>query len=226
VSNKFIIGFTGAVYANNKFVMNSNAGKDFILNSLCISFILKYSLSEFNFIQASFAEKLKQMCCIKYGLDIVIFEDRELKEEYLPDIRINGEVVTPRDILKIEGTEYGRDLISQSIWVDRFKESLAELEIPNIPSLIFINDVRFENEVEYIKENGIIVDINRNINENQIPENVKMKHKSNRNLSEIIEPDITFYNDIDFNDNSGGYSNKITQLRDVIINMDSFFNVH
>lgn len=64
-----------------------------------------------------------------------------------------------RELLQIIGTECGRDLIDQNIWVKRFKEDMQivkaarqRLGYPNFPYII--DDCRFYNEHQALKDMG------------------------------------------------------------------------
>jgi len=95
--------------------------------------------------------------------DYFASEDEAKKNhKYLVEIsgegkyRIESEVLTPRKILQILGTEAGRDLIHPQIWVNCLFADLHE------NSNWLITDVRFPNEAKAIKDNGgILIRINR-----------------------------------------------------------------
>lgn len=63
--------------------------------------------------------------------------------------RLGGK--TLRHSLQVIGTEFGRHL-HPDIWVDRIEEKLT-LE----KDIIFIDDVRFENEEKFIKKHGKVI---------------------------------------------------------------------
>lgn len=54
------------------------------------------------------------------------------------------------------GTEWGRDLIDGNIWVNAAREYVEAA-----PWIVIIDDVRFENEAEFIREEGILVHMKR-----------------------------------------------------------------
>lgn len=89
----------------------------------------------------SFATPLKQM------LGCIVNEDyiKEDKERIIPQLG-----VTARHCLQTLGTEWGRNMISNDIWVN-----LAKYRILESPDRIFIiDDVRFDNEAKMIRELG------------------------------------------------------------------------
>jgi phosphomevalonate kinase len=57
-----------------------------------------------------------------------------------------------RELLQVWGTEFRREFFGYSYWIDKMAEILQKSE-PRF-DLIFITDVRFKNEAEYIKELG------------------------------------------------------------------------
>jgi len=75
--------------------------------------------------------------------------------------------ISNREILQIVGTEIFRDCFRPTFWVDLLKQKLDEITlIEDNVGLIFITDVRFENEIQMIKEMGgktvrIIRDLDR-----------------------------------------------------------------
>ena len=58
--------------------------------------------------------------------------------------------VTPRHMMQTLGTEWGRNLIDNDIWVKAF----ARL---NAGMCVIVPDVRFENEAELIRQHGVLI---------------------------------------------------------------------
>lgn len=54
-----------------------------------------------------------------------------------------------RRLLQLMGTEVGRMLFGENVWVD-----IADDKIAKIPGDVVITDVRFDNEAEYVRANG------------------------------------------------------------------------
>lgn len=71
----------------------------------------------------------------------------DLKE--VPSPYLNGK--TPRHAMQTLGTEWGRDLISEDLWVD------AMIEVANDHDLVVCSDVRFPNEVTQLRAAGGVV---------------------------------------------------------------------
>jgi hypothetical protein len=81
--------------------------------------------------------------------------DGDLKE--LPCALLGGK--TPRFAMQTIGTEWGRDTISSSLWVDVFKHTVNKLP-DYIP--VVVDDCRFPNEAQAIRDlGGHIVKVTR-----------------------------------------------------------------
>lgn len=61
--------------------------------------------------------------------------------------------VTSRVMMQTLGTEWGRDTIGESIWIDIAKKH------GNGKEFLIISDVRFDNEAEYVRENGFLIHV-------------------------------------------------------------------
>jgi hypothetical protein len=68
--------------------------------------------------------------------------------------------ITYRDMLQKLGTDFARDMIDKDFWVKWLDAKLGDT--PDTVGLIFITDVRFDNEAQWIrKHGGIVVEIIR-----------------------------------------------------------------
>lgn len=65
------------------------------------------------------------------------------KDELIPNLGVTG-----RFLMQSLGTDWGRNMISRSIWVNMFLENLKEDES------VIVDDVRFPNEAEALKKAG------------------------------------------------------------------------
>ena len=115
-----------------------------------------------NFTKLSLADTLKDATAVIFGWPRHLLEGdtdesrawRETPDEWWSS-RFEYEF-TPRLALQMMGTEAGRDVFHQDIWL-RSLERRMEL-YPNV----VIADVRFPNEIEFIQsEGGFIVRVNR-----------------------------------------------------------------
>ena len=128
------------------------------------------------FENKKFADKLKDMVCLLIGCTREQLEDREFKEKELGeewrqyfnddyDLVCEKEstfssLLTPRKLLQLLGTEAGRQVIHNNIWVNAL---FADYDTSsNYDSNWIITDVRFPNECQAIKDRGgIVIKINR-----------------------------------------------------------------
>lgn len=110
----------------------------------------------------AFAGALKAASAAMFGIDLDKFYDDELKEH--PDPVWN---VSPRKIAQFFGTEMVRDTLDRLIpgmganfWVQRMAHTLngqCETVPYEADDVVVITDVRFQNEYDWIIENGGII---------------------------------------------------------------------
>jgi hypothetical protein len=132
-----LIGVTG----------KAGSGKDTFANELCNN-CLKYS-------KIAFADPIKEGISAIFSIPMFDLENRVNKERKIAHI---GK--SPRQLMQLLGTEFGRDLIDRDIWIILARRRINELFKRGIS--IVITDVRFENEAEMIRNmNGLIVHIER-----------------------------------------------------------------
>lgn len=100
----------------------------------------------------SFASPLKRGLWMMLGLTHEHTEG-DLKE--LPMEEFGGK--SPRQMMQTLGTEWGRNLIAEDVWLTCAKKALA-----NADHGLVIADVRYENEAQWIRDHGgVIVHIQR-----------------------------------------------------------------
>lgn len=94
-----------------------------------------------------FAGPLKSM------LKAVGFTDAQLygDEKSVPLPQFGGR--TPRQMMQWLGTEWGRELVDDQIWITLWKKAVSEAKTP----LVIADDVRFPNELNAIREMGGVV---------------------------------------------------------------------
>lgn len=63
-----------------------------------------------------------------------------------------------RRLLQLLGTEVGRDCISKDIWVNVLESERQELADP---VTLIVDDVRFENEAQWVREFGVMFHVAR-----------------------------------------------------------------
>ena len=98
------------------------------------------------FVQLAFADTLYECVSTITGLPVARLRDRDVKEAVIPWL---GK--SPRQMLQSMGTEWGRGMIHDQIWVriamERAGQHLAF-------SSVVITDVRFDNEAQAIIDAG------------------------------------------------------------------------
>lgn len=101
------------------------------------------------FYKYSLASPIK--VALRAGLGLTASHtDGDLKEEPLPGI---GK--SPRQLMQTLGTEWGRQMIHPDIWL-----TMAQRRNGYEPFMV-VPDVRFPNEAEWVRQNGILVHIRR-----------------------------------------------------------------
>ena len=130
--SKIVIGFAGHI----------NSGKDEAA---------KYLKHEFGFDHYKVAYPLQDVVAIVSGIynqDLshrLYFEDREWKESY-PLMKDNeGNVLTPRDLMKYIGGKLVREQLNKSVWANLLRNKLNISD----ESLV-ISDVRYPEELDVI----------------------------------------------------------------------------
>lgn len=113
------------------------------------------------FSKDSFAKPLKDACSIMFGWPREMLEgdtevSRKWREE--PDSFWSekfGYTFTPRLALQLMGTEAGRNVFHQDVWVISLLNRAKGKDV-------VVTDVRFKNEINYIQQNGgVIVRVRR-----------------------------------------------------------------
>jgi hypothetical protein len=123
---------------------------------------LRYSLRNRGFFTASilsFAGPIKAMAKT-LGVPESYLIDPALKEEEIPGLGVSSRV-----LMQTLGTEWGRQMISDQIWlwamtraIEKDHKGLDDNEI----HFIIIDDCRFDNEADYVtKHGGIVIQLER-----------------------------------------------------------------
>lgn len=106
-------------------------------------------LREHGFETASFANVLKRMLDAGFSLG---YEALHGSEKETPHPALGG--VTPRHAMQTLGTEWGRKLIHDNVWVEAFKRDLQAREAESPGGRYLVEDVRYVNEVQAIRDLG------------------------------------------------------------------------
>jgi hypothetical protein len=103
-----------------------------------------YLVREHGFLKIAFADPIKEICKIAFSL-----KDQQLNEDAkeIVDTRFG---ISPRQMMQKVGTDMFRAEFGQNFWVNRLIETIASSE----PCDIVVTDVRFDNEMEAIRDMG------------------------------------------------------------------------
>ena len=97
----------------------------------------------------AFADPLYSAVSAITGMPVAALKNRDLKERPVGWI---GK--SPRELLQLLGTEFGRNLIREDIWIRRAMETIGAVAVGNEHAGCVITDVRFDNEAEAIRQAG------------------------------------------------------------------------
>lgn len=99
----------------------------------------------------AFATPLKEAAKAKFGLSDWQVNTQEGKKELVPAL---GKTV--RQLLELEGTESTRHVYGDNFWIWRMSQEVDKAFKENTKVFI-ITDVRFENEAQFVRDNGGLV---------------------------------------------------------------------
>lgn len=132
----------------------------------------------------SFAQPLKEICSILLGCSVDAFESQEFKKKQLPEIWQDciGENATYRTMLQTIGTDLFRNGISKNFWVTANHKRMQTALRYN--TNVFVPDVRFNEEVDYIhKYGGKVILLNRNL---ELPSEHESENVANLNNIDYV----------------------------------------
>ena len=105
----------------------------------------------------AFAEPIKDMISAAFGYQIGESEGAD-KEQV---IKWLGK--SPRQLMQLLGTEWGRELINPNIWLLLAEQTLLHHQRRGHTGLV-ISDVRFDNEAKWIiEQGGSLIEITRGV---------------------------------------------------------------
>lgn len=141
-----IIGLVGLI----------NSGKGTVAGNL---------VSKYNFRQDSFASSLKDACCAIFDWPRDLLEgDTQISRDWREGIdewwanELSIPAFTPRLALQLIGTDVLRNNFNQDMWFLTLKNRIRKNPAQNV----VISDVRFPNEIKFIKDQGgKLIRINR-----------------------------------------------------------------
>lgn len=103
-------------------------------------------VDQFGFREFSFAEPIYAAVSVITGEPVERLKDRGRKEE-----KIGWIGKSPRELLQLLGTEFGRQMICDDIWI---KRAMAAVSMESEAVGCVISDVRFDNEANAIRAAG------------------------------------------------------------------------
>lgn len=109
--------------------------------------VAKRLASSHSFAEISFADPLYEAVSAIVGRPVEWLKDRRNKESVIPWV---GK--SPRELLQLLGTEFGRGMIDSDIWVRAAMQRADWMLSAGLR--VVITDVRFDNEAEAIREAG------------------------------------------------------------------------
>lgn len=123
----------------------------------------------------SFADTMKDGLSEMLLIDRIYFDDPDLKERLIDDYD-----VTPRYLMQTIGTDWGRKMISENLWIKVMNKRLNNCK----NNYITVTDVRFNSEARLIKDlGGKIINIKRN--DSVYEDNIGFNHDSEKGIDEI-----------------------------------------
>ena len=102
-----------------------------------------------DFKHISFATPIKDM------LRVLGLGDAELNDPTIKEIPLDEYGKTPREMMQLLGTEFGRSMIDERIWITALRKQLR-------PDRNYvIDDIRFNNEAMFVRERGAVIHVER-----------------------------------------------------------------
>ncbi|MCT2531043.1 hypothetical protein N2382_09250 [SAR92 clade bacterium H921] len=99
----------------------------------------------------SFADPIKAAVAMILDCDVSDFEQRTFKESNLSES--HDLLASPRQMMQLLGDEWGRQLIDPEIWIKLALNKLNEFKQDSI-DFVFITDLRYDNEQQFVLNNG------------------------------------------------------------------------
>ena len=148
------------------------SGKTFCADFLC---------ARYGFVKVKMAKPIKDM------IRTLGLNDNHI-EGHLKDVPcdlLDGR--TPRWAMQSLGTEWGRSLISENLWLNRWA-TIVQQNL-NMNSSVVVDDTRFPNELNKVRElRGVIIGLKRNATND-------VSHSSEFSAWDELKPDFMIDND-------------------------------
>lgn len=114
----------------------------------------EYMVDRYHMVRYAFADPIRDALMAAFLLPPAMF-DGAYKEKPIPWLG-----VSPRRLMQTLGTEWGRDLVCQDVWIrcaDRMWQHIKDTQEKTfnlLPSGMVITDVRFDDEADWIRSQG------------------------------------------------------------------------
>ena len=103
---------------------------------------------EFKAKEFRFADGIKEMIASLLGCSVKALDNQVFKSRQIPWLK---EGITPRVLMQTLGTEWGRNLIDEDIWVKSTLQKIEDYQKAG-GGMAVITDVRFPNEFKALDE--------------------------------------------------------------------------
>jgi len=110
-----------------------------------------------NMRKLRFADPIKLGCAAMLGMDVSRMSEGD-REALIPGLHFSI-----RKILQVMGTEGGRS-VHPDMWVNLARRNMEALKFAGCEGVV-IPDVRFQNEIDFIREDGYMIHIRRDTEE-------------------------------------------------------------
>ena len=207
VKTRYDIG----LFVNKKF---ADKIKDMVCSLIGCS---RADLEDREFKEKELSEEWRRYFVTKRGFTTKSYIDKSEIKKYAEstddlgkDYLVQSEILTPRKLLQLLGTECGRQIIHPNIWVNalfaNYQIEVKSIKEVGLPKWI-ITDVRFPNEAQAIKDRGgIVIRVNRpcktcnKCGTHKMNCRPRKEHPSETALDDYKEFDIVIDNDGSIND--------------------------
>ncbi len=103
---------------------------------------------------------------LDYSTQVLKFADTlyAMHDACLPILKAHG--IRPEsmekdgELLQILGTEYGRKLLGEDVWAKALMKRLKDFQEITRNSLAFVDDCRFPNEFDILKDQAVLIRLN------------------------------------------------------------------
>lgn len=156
------------------------AGKDTIANFL---------VSEHGYLRHGPSVHVKDAAAAMFGVPREYFDDDNIKDRMDPFWKKSY-----REMAQYVGKECSRDIFGEDFWLRHVERQLIEMRSLNYQHTgMVLADIRYENEVEWVKKNnGIVLFVIRSVNR---PKASNEGHAAERGLNPSLADQIVYNND-------------------------------